>query len=162
MHKEDRTNPYLTNQVRRSGSARPNNARSRLEQEEKREAIKASAQASQQSNTPSSETKLDQVGASIAKYSGKNSSSPVNRPVTRCQTKNSSPGSSNQNLNHFSQEINATYLSSPTDILQCTLYISRPCDGKRNSPTSQKLVRSSTKCNQTLISTKYWISFNIF
>ena len=45
------------------------------------------------------------------------SSSSVNRPTTRSQTKNSSPGSSNQNLNHFSQEINAIYLSSPTDIL---------------------------------------------
>ena len=40
LHKEDRTNPYLTNQVRRSGSPRPKNARARLEQEEKREAIK--------------------------------------------------------------------------------------------------------------------------
>ena len=117
LHDEDRTNPYLTNQVRRSGSPRPKNARARLEQEEKREAIKASAQASKQSNTPSSETKLDQVRASIAKYSGKKSSSSTNKPVTRSQTKNSSPSSSNQNLNHFSQEINATYLSSPTDIL---------------------------------------------
>ena len=117
LHKEDRTNPYLTNQVRRSGSPRPKNARARLEQGEKREAIKASAQAAKQSNTPSRETKLDQVRASIAKYSGKKPSSSVNEPVTRSQTKNSSPGSSNQNLNHFSQEINATYLSSPTDIL---------------------------------------------
>ena len=117
LHDEDRSNPYLTNQVRRSGSARPKNARARLEQEEKREAIKASAQASKQSNTPSRETKLDQVRASIAKYSGKKPSSSANKPVTRSQTKNSSPGSSNQNLNHFSQEINATYLSSPTDIL---------------------------------------------
>ena len=49
LHKEDRTNPYLTNQVRRSGSPRPKNARARLEQEEKPEAIKASAQASKQS-----------------------------------------------------------------------------------------------------------------
>ena len=40
LHKEDRTNPHLTNQVRRSGSPRPKNARARLEQEEKREAIK--------------------------------------------------------------------------------------------------------------------------
>ena len=118
MHKEDRTNPYLTNQDRRSGSPGPKNARARLEQEEKPEAIKASAQASKQSNTPSRETKLDQVRASIAKYSGKKPSSSVNRPVTRSQTKISSTGSSNQNLNHFSQEINATYLSSPTDILQ--------------------------------------------
>ena len=117
LHDEDRSNPYLTNQVRRSGSPRPKNARARLEQEEKREAIKASAQAAKQSNTPSRETKLDQVGASIAKYSGKKSRSSANKPVTRSQTKNSSPGSSNQNLNHFSQEINATYLSSPTDIL---------------------------------------------
>ena len=117
LHKEDRTNPYLTNQVRRSGSPRPKNARARLEQEEKREAIKASAQAAQQTNTPSRETKLDQVRASIAKYSRKKPSSSANKPVTRSQTKNSSPGSSNQNLNHFSQEINATYLSSPTDIL---------------------------------------------
>ena len=116
LHEEDRTNPYLTNQVRRSGSPRPKNARARLEQE-KREAIKASAQAAKQSNTPSRETKLDQFRASIAKYSGKKPSSSVNKPVTRSQTKNSSPGSSNQNLNHFSQEINATYLSSPTDIL---------------------------------------------
>ena len=117
LHKEDRTNPCLTNQVRRSGSPRAKNARARLEQEEKREAIKASAQASKQSNTPSRETKLDQVRASIAKYSGKKPSSSANKPVTRSQTKNSSPGSSNQNLNHFSQEINSTYLSSPTDIL---------------------------------------------
>ena len=86
MHKEDRTNPYLTNQVRRSGSPRPKNARARLEQE-KREAIKASAQASKQPNTPSRETKLDQVRASIAKYSGRKPSSSVNRPVTRSQTK---------------------------------------------------------------------------
>ena len=117
LHDEDRSNPYLTNQVRRSGSPKPKNARARLEQEEKREAIKASAQAAKQSNTPSRETKLDQVRASIAKYSGKKPSSSVNKPVTRSQTKKSSPGSSNQNLNHFSQEINATYLSSPTDIL---------------------------------------------
>ena len=117
LHKEDRTNPYLTNQVRRSGSPRPKNARARLEQEEKHEAIKASEQASKQSNTPSRETKLEQVRASIAKYSGKKPSRSANRPVTRSQTKSSSPGSSNQNLNHFSQEINATYLSSPTDIL---------------------------------------------
>ena len=117
LHKEDRTNPYLTNQVRRSGSPRPKNARARLEQEEKREAIKASAQAAQQSNTPSRETKLDQVRASTAKYSGKKPSSSANKPVTRSQSKKSLPGSSNQNLNHFSQEINATYLSSPTDIL---------------------------------------------
>ena len=89
-----------------------------MEQEEKREAKKESAQASKQSNTPSRETKLDQVRASIAKYSGKKASSSVNRPVTRSQTKNFSPGSSNQNLNHFSPEINAIYLSSPTDILQ--------------------------------------------
>ena len=114
---EDRTNPYLQNQVRRSGSPRPKNARARLEQEEKREAIKASAQASKQAKTPSRETKLDQVRASIAKYSGKKPSSSAKKPVTRSQTKNSSPGSSNQNLNHLSQEINATYLSSPTDIL---------------------------------------------
>ena len=71
LHDEDRTNPYITNQVRRSGSPRLKNARARLEQEEKREAIKASAQAAKQSNTPSRETKLDQVRASIAKYSGK-------------------------------------------------------------------------------------------
>ena len=58
------------------------------EQEEKREAIKASAQASKQSNTPSRETELDQVRASIAKYSGKKPSSSVNKPVTRSQTKN--------------------------------------------------------------------------
>ena len=116
LHDEDRTNPYLTNQVRRSGSPGPKNARARLEQEEKREAIKASAQEAQQSNTPSRETKLDQVRASIAKYSGKKPSSSTNKPVTRSQSKKSS-GSSNQNLNHFSQEINATYLSSPTDIL---------------------------------------------
>ena len=122
LHEEDRTNLYLTNQVRRSGSPRPKNARARLEQEEKREAIKASAQASKQSNTPTRETKLDQVRASIAKYSGKKPSSSANRPVTRSQTKNSSPGSSNQNLNHFSQEINATYLSSPTDILYSPHY----------------------------------------
>ena len=83
LHKEDRTNPYLTNQVRRSGSPRPKNARARLEQEEKREAIKASAQAARQSNTPSRETKLDQVSASIAKYSGKKPSSSANKPVTR-------------------------------------------------------------------------------
>ena len=118
LHKEDRTNPHLTNQVRRSGSPRPKNARARLEQEEKREAIKASAQASKQSNTPSRQRKLDQVRASIAKNSGKKPSSSVSRPVTRSQTKNSSPGSSDQNLNHFSPEINAIYLSSPTDILQ--------------------------------------------
>ena len=53
LHDEDRINPYITNQVRRSGSPRPKNARSRLEHEEKREAIKASAQAAKQSNTPS-------------------------------------------------------------------------------------------------------------
>ena len=117
LHDEDRSNPYLTNQIRRSGSPRPKNARARLEQEEKREAIKASAQAAKQSNTPIRETKLAQVRASIAKYSGKEPSSLANKPVTRSQTKNLSPGSSNQNLNHFSQEINATYLSSPTDIL---------------------------------------------
>ena len=117
LHEEDRTNSYLSNQVRRSGSPRPKNARTRLEQEEKREATKASAQTSKQTNTPSRETKLDQVRASIAKYSGKKHSSSANKPVTRSQTKNSSPGSSNQNLNHFRQEINATYLSSPTDIL---------------------------------------------
>ena len=117
LHEEDRTNPYLTNQVRRSGSPRPKNARARLEQEEKREAIKASAQASKQSNTTTRETKLDQVRASIAKYSGKKPSSSANKPLTRSQTKNSSPGSLNQNLNQISQEINVTYLSSPTDIL---------------------------------------------
>ena len=89
-----------------------------MEQEEKREAIKASAQAAKQSNTPSKETKLDQVRAGKAKYSSKKSSSSVNKPVTRSQTKNPSPGLSNQNLNHFSPKINATYLSSPTDILQ--------------------------------------------
>ena len=122
LHDDDRTNPYLTNQFRRSGSPRPKNARARLEQEEKREAIKASAQAAKQSNTPSRETKLDQVRASTAKYSGKKPSSSANKPVTRSQTKNSSPGSSNQNLNHFSQEINATYLSSPTDILYSPHY----------------------------------------
>ena len=117
LHDEDRSNPHLTNQVRRSGSPRLKNARARLEQEQKREAIKASAQAAQQSNTPSRETKLDQVRASIAKYSRKKTSSSANKPVTRSQSKKSSPGSSNRNLNHFSQEINATYLSSPTDIL---------------------------------------------
>ena len=117
LHEEDRSNPYLTNQVRRSGSPRPKNAGTRLEQEEKREAIKASAQASKQSNTPSRETKLDQVRSSIAKYSGKKPSDSVNKPVTRSQTRKSSSGSSNQNLNHFSPKINATYLSSPTDIL---------------------------------------------
>ena len=69
-HEENRIKPYLTNQVRRSGSPRPKNARAGFEQEEKREALKASAQASKQSNTPSRETKLDQVRASIAKYSG--------------------------------------------------------------------------------------------
>ena len=74
LHEEDRTNPYLTNQVRRSGSPRPRNARARLEQVEKREAIKESAQASKQSNTPSRETKLDQIRASILKYSGKKAS----------------------------------------------------------------------------------------
>ena len=52
------------------------------EQEERREAIKASAQAAKQSNTPSRETKLDQVRASIAKFSGKKSSSSANKPVT--------------------------------------------------------------------------------
>ena len=87
LHDEDRSNPYLTNQVRRSGSPRPKNARARLEQEEKREAIKASAQAAKQSNTLSRETKLDQVRASIAKYSGKKPSSSANKPVTRSQTK---------------------------------------------------------------------------
>ena len=87
MHDEDRSNPYLTNQVRRSGSRRPKNARARLEQEEIREAIKASAQAAKQSNTQSRETKLDQVRASIAKYSGKKLSSSANKPVTRSQTK---------------------------------------------------------------------------
>ena len=71
MHEEDRTNNYLTNQVRTSDSPRTKNARARLEQEEKHEAIKASAQASKQSKTPSRETKLDQVRASIAKYSEK-------------------------------------------------------------------------------------------
>ena len=151
LHDEDRKNPYLTNQVRRSGSPRPKNARARLEQEEKREAIKASAQAAQQSNTPSRETKLDQVRASIAKYSGKKPSSSANKPVTRSQSKKSSPGSSNQKLNHFSQEINATYLFSNRylifTILFCTLYISRPCNDKGISPTSQKLVPSSPKCN---------------
>ena len=86
---EDRTNPYLTNQVRRSGSPKPKNARARLEQEEKSEAIKASAQASKQSKTPSREIKLDQVRASIAKSSGKKARSSVNRPITRSQTKNS-------------------------------------------------------------------------
>ena len=121
MQDEDRSKPYPINQVRRSGSPRPKNARARLEEEEKREAIKASAQAAKQSNTSSRETKLDQVRSSIEKYSGKNSgkrpSSSENKPVTRSQTKNSSSGSSNQNLKHFSQEINATYLSSPKDIL---------------------------------------------
>ena len=84
MHEKDRTNPYLTNQVRRSRNPRPKNARARLEQEEKREAIKASAQASKQSQAPSKETKLDQVRASIAKYSKKPSNS-VNKPVIRSQ-----------------------------------------------------------------------------
>ena len=63
-------------------------------------------------------TKLDQVRASIAKDSRKKTSSPVNRPVTRSKRKNISPGSSNQSLNSFSKEINATYLSLLTDILQ--------------------------------------------
>ena len=67
LHDEDRSNPYLTNQVRRSGSPIPKNAHARLKQEEKREAIKESAQASKHSNTPTRETKLDQVRASIAK-----------------------------------------------------------------------------------------------
>ena len=60
LHKEDRTNHYLTKQVRRSGGSRPKTARARLEQEEKREASK-------QSKTPSRETKLYQVRTSIAK-----------------------------------------------------------------------------------------------
>ena len=67
LHEDDRPNPYLINQVRSSGSPRPKYARARLEQEEKREAIKASAQASKQSNTPGRETKIDQVRTSIAK-----------------------------------------------------------------------------------------------
>ena len=117
LHEEDRTNPYLINTVRRSGSPKPRNARVTLEQEEKREAIKASAQASKQSITPSRDTKLDEIRARIAKYAGQKSCSSVNRPVTRSLIENSSPGSSNQNLNHFSPEINAIYLSSPTDIL---------------------------------------------
>ena len=121
LHDEDRSNPYLTNQVRRSGSPRPKNARARLEQEEKPEAIKASAHAAKQSNTPTRETKFDQVRASIAKYSGKKPSSSANKPITRSQTKNST--------------------------LFWTLYISRPCNGKGISPTSQKLVPSSRKCN---------------
>ena len=83
LHEEDRTKPYLTNTVERSSSPKPKNARVRLEQEEKREAIKASAQASKQSNTPSRETKLDQVRASIAKISEKKPSSSANRPSTR-------------------------------------------------------------------------------
>ena len=70
LHQDDRRNPCRPDQVR-SGSPRPKNARARLEQEENREAIQASAQAAKQSNTPSSETKLDQVRASIAKNSGK-------------------------------------------------------------------------------------------
>ena len=109
LHEEDRTNPYLTNQVRRSGSPRPKNARARLEQEEKREA-KASAQASKQSNTPSRETKLDQVRASIAKYSGKKASSSVNRPVTSSQTKNwnNYEKTNKTHVNHFQSYQNAT------------------------------------------------------
>ena len=87
LHDEDRSNPYLTNHVRRSGKSRPKNARARLEQEDVREAIKASAQAAKQSNTQSRETKLDQVRASIAKYSGKKLSCSANKPVTRSQTK---------------------------------------------------------------------------
>ena len=87
LHEEDRTNSYPTNTVERSGSPKPKNAPFRLEQEEKREAIKASEQASKQSNTPSRETKLDQVRASIAKYSEKKPSSSANRPVTRHLTK---------------------------------------------------------------------------
>ena len=75
LHEEDGTNPYLTNTVRRSGSPKPRNARVRLEKEEKHEAIKASGQASKQSNTPSRATKLGHVRASIAKYAGKKSSS---------------------------------------------------------------------------------------
>ena len=87
LHDEDKSNPHITNKVRRSGSPKPKNARARLEQEEKREAIKASAQALKKSNTPSRETKLDQVRASIAKHSGKKPSSSANKPVTRSQTK---------------------------------------------------------------------------
>ena len=89
-----------------------------MEQEEKREAIKESAKAAEQSNTPSGETKLDQVRTIITKYSGQKPRTPVNKPVTRSQTKNSSPRSSNQNLNHVSQEINATDFSSTADILK--------------------------------------------
>ena len=67
----------------------------------KREAIKASAHLAKQSNTPSRETKLDQVRASILKRSGKRLRSLAKRPVTRSQLKYSSPGPSHQNLDHF-------------------------------------------------------------
>ena len=117
MHQEDRRNPHELEQVRRSGSPRPLNARNRLKQEAKREAIKESAQAAKQSNTPSRETKSDKVRARIAQYSRKKPTSPVKRPVTRSQTENAPPGPSNQHLNHFYQEINALSLSSPTDNL---------------------------------------------
>ena len=71
LHTEDKTNPQLTNRVTRSGSPRPKNAQARFEQEEKRQAVKACAQAPKQSNTPSRETKVDQVRSSIANYSWK-------------------------------------------------------------------------------------------
>ena len=83
----------------------------------KREAIKASAHLAKQSNTPSRETKLDQVRASILKHSGKRPRSLAKRPVTRSQLKYSSPGTSHQNLDHC-QEFSATNLISPSDIMQ--------------------------------------------
>ena len=119
--KEDRSNPYLADQLRRSGIPVRRNSRARSEQE-KRKAIKAPVQLAKQSNTQSRETKLDQVRASIVKHSGKNPSSSVDRTITRSQTKFLSPGPSHQNLNHVSQEINATYLISPSDILPAPHY----------------------------------------
>ena len=112
MHKRDQSN--VIDQSRRSGSPKTRNASARLEQGEKREA----SQSAKQSNTPSRDTSLHQFRASIAHHSRQKTRSSANRPVTKSQTKNLSSGPSHQNIYNFFQEISATYLISPSDILQ--------------------------------------------
>ena len=84
----NKIDPRLTNKVGRSAAILDRKMHALdWSKNKKGEAIKASAQASKQSNTPSTGTKCDQVKSSIAKYSGRKPSSSVNRPVTRSQTK---------------------------------------------------------------------------
>ena len=94
MHKSDQSN--VIDQSRRSVSPKTRNARARLEQGEKREEVKASAQSAKQSNTPSRDTTFYQVRASIANYSRQKPISSANRTFTKSETKILSPEPSNQ------------------------------------------------------------------